>query len=62
MNLLALLVLVFVFCIIYWAANKLMAAFGIGEPVHTIVIIVLVGLFLLALAGLFGYGPGVKLF
>ena len=62
MNLIGLLLLLVVGCFVYWAATKIMAAFGIGEPVHTIVIIVLVGLFLLALAGLFGYGPGVKLF
>ena len=61
MSLLTLLIIVFVFCIVYWAATKLMTAFGIGEPVHTVVIVILVVLFLFVLLGELGIGPGIRL-
>jgi uncharacterized membrane protein YwzB len=41
-GLIGLLVVLLVFCLIYWAATRIMAAFGVGEPVHTVVIVVLV--------------------
>lgn len=47
--LLTILVGLVVLCALYWAATRIMAAFGVGEPIHTIVIVVLV---LLAVAWL----------
>ena len=61
MSLVGILVLLLVFGLIYWAATRLLAAFGIGDPVHTFVIVVLVLLFVLVLLGQFGYGPGLRL-
>ena len=54
MTLLSLLITVIVFCLFYWAVTRLMAAFGVGEPVSTIVIVLLVVLFALWLLQAFG--------
>jgi len=43
-----------IFALIWWAATRLMAAFGIGEPIHTVVMVVLVVLFVLWLLGIAG--------
>lgn len=61
MSLIGILVVLFLFALVYWAAVRLMAAFGIGDPIHTVVIVVLVILFVLVLLGQFGYGPGLRL-
>lgn len=61
MNLLAILIVLILFGVVYWAANRLMAAFGIGEPIHTIVIVLLVLLLVYWLAGQFGLVPGLRL-
>ncbi len=61
MSLLGILVLLVIFGLVWWAATRLMAAFGIGEPVHTIVVVVLVILFVLVLLGQLGIGPGIRL-
>lgn len=58
MSLIGILVVLLVFAIIYWAATRLMAAFGIGDPVRTVVIVMLVVLFLLWLLGQFNLMPG----
>lgn len=61
MSLISLLVFVIVACLVYWAVMKLLAAFGIGDPIATVVQVVLVILLLLALLGQFGYGLGINL-
>ena len=61
MSLIGILVLLLIFGLVYWAATRLLAAFGVGEPVHTIVIVLLVLLFVFALLGELGYGPGLRL-
>jgi hypothetical protein len=61
MSLIGLLVALVILCALYWAATKIMAAFGIGEPIHTIVIVVIVLLALFWLLGAVGYGPGLNL-
>lgn len=61
MSLISLLVLLLVACVVIWAARSLMAAFGIGDPIATVVYVILVLVFLLALLGQFGYGPGTTL-
>src|SRR6185295_7934084 len=47
MSLLALLLALIVVCVVIWAARALMAAFGIGDPIATVVYVILV-LFALA--------------
>lgn len=42
MSLLSILIVLLVFCIVIWAARSLMSAFGIGDPIHTVVIVLLV--------------------
>jgi hypothetical protein len=45
MNLIGLLVILLVGCVVYWAAMKLLAAFGVGDPVKTVVLVILVVIF-----------------
>jgi membrane glycosyltransferase len=47
MNLIGLLFALLIICVVIWAARAIMAAFGIGDPIATIVYVVLV-LFALA--------------
>jgi hypothetical protein len=61
MSLIGLLVGLLVLCLLYWAATRIMAAFGVGEPIHTIVVVVLVIVAVVWLLGLVGYGPGLGL-
>jgi len=60
MNLVALLVVLLVFCIVIWAARALMSAFGIGDPIATVVYVILVLIMLLWIVqslGILGAGP-----
>jgi len=60
MTLFGLLAAVLVYCVVFWAARALMGAFGVGEPIATVVyvILVLLGLYLLLNGvGLLGHGP-----
>ena len=64
MSLLALLFVLLVFCVVIWAARSLMAAFGIGDPIATVVYVVLVVVCLWWLAGQLGVisgGPVLRL-
>ena len=61
MSLIGLLVALVVFGIVLWAARALMGAFGIGEPIATVVHVLLVVVFLVFLLGLIGIGPGLRL-
>lgn len=47
MSLIGLLVVLLVFCVIAWAARSLMGAFGIGDPIATIVYVIIVLVFVL---------------
>ena len=58
MSLIGLLVALIVACVVVWAAKAIMAAFGVGDPIRTVVIVVIVLIVVLWLAGQFGYGPG----
>ena len=60
-SLVGILIAVLIFGLIWWAANALMAAFGIGDPIRTVVIVLLVILFILYLVGAMGYGPGLRI-
>ncbi len=42
MNLIGLLIALLIFCVLVWAARALMAAFGIGDPISTVVYVFIV--------------------
>ena len=42
MSLLGLLIVLLVVCVVIWAARALLAAFGIGDPIRTVVYVVIV--------------------
>lgn len=46
MSLIGILIVLLIFCIIIWAARSLMGAFGIGDPIATVVYVILVILML----------------
>ena len=41
-NPIMLLVMLLIMCVVIWAARALMSAFGIGDPINTVVYVVLV--------------------
>jgi hypothetical protein len=64
MSLISLLVVLLVFCLIIWAARSLLAAFSIGNPIATVVQVVIVLIFVLWLIealGLLPAGPMIRL-
>ena len=58
MDLLTLLVYLIVICVVFWAVRALLGAFSIGEPIATVVQVLLVVLVLLALVGALTGSPG----
>lgn len=42
MSLIALLVVLILVCVVVWAARAILAAFGIGDPIRTVVYVVIV--------------------
>lgn len=63
MSILGLLIALLIFCVLIWSARALMTAFGIGDPIATVIYVVLVilGLFLLLRALGFGGALGLRL-
>jgi hypothetical protein len=64
MSLVGLLILLLVFCLIVWAARQLLAAFGIGQPIATVVQVIIVLIFVLWVIqalGLLSSGPIIRL-
>lgn len=64
MSLIGLLVLLIVFGVVIWAARALLTAFALGEPITTVVyvLIVLVAVFaVLGQFGVIGSGPIIRL-
>jgi hypothetical protein len=59
MNLIGLLIVLLIFCIVLWAARALMAAFGVGDPIATVVYVVIVIIGLLWLVSALGYGGAI---
>lgn len=51
---LTLLIGLLVACVVLWAAQRLLAAFGIGDPIATVVYVLLVLIVLVWLLGQFG--------
>lgn len=61
MSLIGLLVAILVLGLVYWAATRLLAAFGVGEPIRTVVIVVLVIVFVLWILGAVSTTPLIHL-
>lgn len=61
MSLIGILVALVVVCVVLWAAQRLMAAFGVGDPIATVVYVVLVLLALYFLLTSFGVVGGPRL-
>lgn len=59
MPLLGILVAVLVVCVVLWAARALMSAFGVGDPIATVVYVVLVLIALVYLLQAFGVVGGI---
>jgi len=59
MSLLSLLVALIVICLVFWAVRALLAAFSIGDPIATVVYVLMVLIVVLWLLG--GISGGVHL-
>ena len=60
MSLLLLLGAVLVLCIVFWAANALLTAFGVSDPLRTVVLVVIVLIALVWFLSVLGV-PGLRL-
>ena len=58
--LIGLLLTVLVACVVYWAVHRLAGTFELPAKIVVAIDIALVILALVAIVGLFGYGPGVR--
>lgn len=56
MTLIPLLVALVVVCLLFWAVTAILGAFGVGDPIATIVKVVFVVLVVLWLISALGYG------
>jgi hypothetical protein len=64
MSIVSLLIVLLIFCVVVWAARALMAAFGVGDPIATVVYVILVLVMLLWLLqnlGVLHGGPVLRL-
>lgn len=61
MSLLSLLIALILCCFAIWAANALLTAFGIGDPIRTVIYVLIVLLVLLYALSLLGVGPSLSL-
>ena len=57
MSIIALLVALVVICLLFWAVNAILRAFGVGDPIATLVKVVFVIVVVLWLLGALGYAP-----
>lgn len=61
MSILGLLVALVIICLVYWAIVSILRAFGLGDPIATLVKVVFVIVIVLWLLSAFGFGTGVHL-
>lgn len=61
MSLIGLLIAVLVVCVVLWAVQRLLTAFGIGDPIRTVIFVVVVLIALLWALGVLGGGPMIRL-
>lgn len=60
-NPIGILVWLLLFCLCVWAVRAILSAFGIGDPIATIVTVVIVVLFVLYLVQLLGGGGSLRI-
>lgn len=60
-SLVGLLVGLIIIGLVFWAVRALCAAFGIGEPITTVIYVILVIFIVLWLVSFMGYGPAVSI-
>lgn len=62
MSLISLLVALIVIGLVWWVVNAILRAFGIGDPIATIVkVVFVIAVVLWMLSAVFGAGPGLRL-
>jgi len=64
MSLISLVIALIIICVVYWAIRQILAAFGIGPPIATVVqvlYVLIVVLWLVQTLGLVSGGPIVRL-
>lgn len=61
MAILPLLVALVVVCLAWWAVNAILRAFGVGDPIATIVRVVFVVIVILWILSALGVGTGLRL-
>lgn len=61
MSLLSILIAILILCVVVWAARALMAAFGVGDPIRTVVMVLLVILCLFWALGFLGVSTPLNL-
>jgi hypothetical protein len=61
MSLVAILVTLLLIALVWWAVNAILGAFGVGEPIATVVRVVFVIVVVLwLLSAVLGVGPGLR--
>lgn len=58
MSIISLLVALVVICLVWWALNAILRAFGVGDPIATVVKVVFVVIVILWIISALGYGTG----
>lgn len=61
MTILGILFAVLVLCVVYWAATRLLAAFDVGDPIYTVVVVAIVLLLFLWFLNYFTATPHIPL-
>jgi len=61
MSLIGILIVLIIIGVVFWAARALIGAFGIPDPIATVVYVILVLLALVWILNQFGYGPALRL-
>lgn len=58
MSLISLLVALVIVCLLWWAVTRILAAFGVGDPIATVVKVVFVVIVVLWLVSALGFSTG----
>lgn len=59
MTLIGLLIAILIICVVIWAVRSLLAAFSVGEPLSTVVLVVVVLVCLFYFFGQLGVGDNI---
>ncbi len=58
MSIISLLIVLLIFCLVLWAVRAILGAFGIGDPISTIVQVLFIVIFLLWIVQQLGFLSG----